>query len=134
MSYRESFSKFSEDKILWNHNVIVYKRLAAVNLGSYWHPDVPRNDWESFLRLIAGHRVGHLPSVAAAWSQHGTNETQRPGINKYLNNFELLKIVYNFIKPVFSESYSSEWYQKCFGLKPRALVLVLLRTKMLRAG
>jgi glycosyltransferase involved in cell wall biosynthesis len=83
--------RYSKDEISWNHNSIFYKRSNAVQLGFYWHESIPRNDWESFLRLIVNNRVGRINNISAAWTQHEFNETKRTDIKKYLNNYSLIK-------------------------------------------
>ncbi len=84
------FSRYAGGKVLWNHNSIIYRRAPAVQIGFYWDPAIPRNDWESFLRLIVGAKVGFLPRVVAAWVQHAANETRRLDIEKYTRNFALI--------------------------------------------
>jgi glycosyltransferase involved in cell wall biosynthesis len=88
--------RYSNDKIYWNHNSIIYKRVNALLVGFYWDEYIPRNDWESFLRLIVNNRVGYINNIAAAWTQHESNETRRIDIKKYLNNYALIKIVSEF--------------------------------------
>ncbi len=96
MSGEDFLIRYSKGQTFWNHNSIVYKRDKAVSLGFYWDDSVPRNDWESFLRLIITGRVGYVDSISAAWVQHGSNETRRLDLKKYLNNFALIKGVSSF--------------------------------------
>jgi hypothetical protein len=96
MSDQEFFSAYSTDKILWNHNSIIYRRDEAVKIGFYLDAMIPRNDWESFLRLIVGRKVAYLNQIAAAWVQHDSNETRRLDIEKYLNNYTLIRGVADF--------------------------------------
>ena len=91
MEANDFLLRYSTDKIFWNHNSIIYKRSNAMQLGFYFDAMVPRNDWESFLRLIINHRVGFIENISAAWVQHESNETRRVDINKYLNNFSLIR-------------------------------------------
>lgn len=90
------FRAYAANKIFWNHNSIIYRRPEAIRLGFYWDTKVKRNDWESFLRLIVGHKVGYIASIAAAWVQHEANETKRLDLAKYLNNFVLIEGVSRF--------------------------------------
>ena len=101
MSDEEFFELYANDQIVWNHSSIIYHRNSALALGFYWHETLPRNDWESFLRLIVGNKVGFLNRISAAWVQHGSNETRRLDINKYLKNFELKQELLATIK-IFS--------------------------------
>ncbi len=123
------FKKFAEDKIYWNHNTIVYKRELALGLGFYWDPETPKNDWESFLRLIVGHRVGHLPIIAAAWVQHGRNETQRPDIKKYLTNFVLISKVAEFANPTLGNSFVDSWYKKMLWIKTKSSSIAYIKNR-----
>lgn len=91
MSAEDFLIRYSREEIAWNHNSILYKRPQALRIGFYWDEQVPRNDWESFLRLIINHHVGHIPNISAAWTQHEANETRRLDIRKYLNNYALIK-------------------------------------------
>jgi glycosyltransferase involved in cell wall biosynthesis len=93
MSDQDFLMRFARGGILWNHNAILYRRADALRKGCYWHPTLPRNDWESFLRIVIGAQVGHVPRVSAAWVQHGANETRRLDMRKYLNNFRLIDSV-----------------------------------------
>lgn len=87
---------YAEDNIRWNHSTIMYRRFDAIRLGFYWHHTKPRNDWESFLRLVVGRKVAYLGLNAAAWVHHGANETRRLDRKKYINNFKLIDNVYFF--------------------------------------
>lgn len=91
MEANDFLLRYSVDGIFWNHNSILYRRSNAMRLGFYWDEIVPRNDWESFLRLIMNNRVGFIENISAAWVQHESNETRRADIKKYLNNFALIK-------------------------------------------
>ena len=91
MSGEDFMMRYSSEKTYWNHNSILYKRENAVRLGFYWDEHVPRNDWESFLRLIINNHVGYIKNISAAWVQHESNETRRLDIKKYLNNYALIK-------------------------------------------
>ncbi len=96
MDGEDFLMRYSRDEIYWNHNSIIYNRASAMRIGFYWDSNVPRNDWESFLRLIINNHVGHVKSIAAAWTQHEFNETRRLDIKKYLNNFALIKGISEF--------------------------------------
>jgi glycosyltransferase involved in cell wall biosynthesis len=122
ISDRKFYSLFAANEIIWNHNTIIYKRKPAVELGFYWHSDILRNDWESFLRLIAGHKVGYLSSVEAAWVQHSNNETRRPDVNKYLNNYLMIKGVSLYARSHFEQAFVDRWYQQMILTKTKTSV------------
>jgi glycosyltransferase involved in cell wall biosynthesis len=126
---KEFFSRFAKDKILWNHNTILYRRKLALEIGFYWHPETPRNDWESFLRIIVGKHVGYVPFVAAAWVQHGRNETQRPDLTKYLQNFVLVKGVADYAAPILGVDFSDHWYKEMLWSKTRSSSIGYLKNR-----
>lgn len=86
----EFLDLYAAERIVWNHNSILYDRHLATQIGCYWDETVLRDDWESFLRMIVGWRVARLDRVVAAWVQHGANETRRLDMTKYLTNFTLI--------------------------------------------
>lgn len=101
--------KYADGRIKWNHNTIFYRRRQAVDLGFYWDPEIPRNDWESFLRLVIGGKVAYLPMTAAAWSQHENNETKRADITKYLRNLVLVEGVASAMQSRFDWRFVNRW-------------------------
>jgi len=115
MASADFLSRFASGQIYWNHNAIVYRRADALEHGCYWHPTEPRNDWESFLRIVAVGKVGHVPLVAAAWVQHGANETRRLDMAKYLNNFRLIDGVARFAQAHgHGAGFVSAWRTRMF--------------------
>lgn len=122
ISDRSFYQAFSRNQITWNHNAIIYKRNPAIELGFYWHNSVPRNDWESFLRLIAGHKVAYLPSVVAAWVQHSNNETRRSDINKYMNNYALLRGLAAHASQFFDKEFVDQWHKQMIWMKTKSSV------------
>lgn len=90
MEGNDFVTRYARGDILWNHNCILYRRHEAIRIGFYWDEHRQRNDWESFLRLVINKKVGHVDTVAAAWVQHGANETKRIDSDKYLNNYVLI--------------------------------------------
>lgn len=120
MSDHFFYSTFAEGKITWNHNTIIYKRQPAIELGFYWDPIIPRNDWESFLRLIAGHKVGYLPDIQAAWVQHDCNETGRLDTDKYLTNYALIEGIASYAQQYFEKNYIRKWQNKMIWFKTKS--------------
>ena len=115
ISCYEFFDLFATNKITWNHCSILYKRTNAINIGFYWNEISSRNDWESFLRLIVNNNVSFLNQISAAWTQHSNNETKKTSLQKYLNNFELIKGVSLFsINNGMSEKFINNWTNKMF--------------------
>lgn len=126
---KDFFLRFAKNQILWNHNTILYRRKLALEIGFYWHPEILRNDWESFLKMIVNTRVGYVPLVAAAWVQHGRNETQRPDLTKYLQNFVLVKGVANYAAPILGVEFTDLWYQEMLWLKTRSSSIGYLKNR-----
>ena len=129
MSDYSFYSAFADNKILWNHNTILYKRDLALTVGFYWDPVLPRNDWESFLRLIAGHKVGYLSDIQAAWVHHGRNETKRLDINKYLNNYVLINQIALHAEDYFDKTFLDRWRKKMILLKTKGSAIGYLMNR-----
>lgn len=133
MGDEEFYRAYASNEILWNHNSIIYQRAEAIRLGFYWDPRVPRNDWESFLRLIVSHKVGYLGNIASAWVQHDSNETRRLDIKKYMNNFVLIKGICDFSRNAgMSPSFISDWYEKMVLKSTRSSCIGYIRNKDFR--
>lgn len=98
MDGNDFISRFAHGDVEWNHNSIIYRRADAVSIGFYWDADGARNDWESFLRLVVNRKVAYVKCVAAAWVQHGGNETRRLDPSKYLRNYALIEGVGEYAK------------------------------------
>lgn len=127
------YRAYAAGEISWNHNSIVYRRTEAIRIGFYWDEKIPRNDWESFLRLIAGHKAGYLPTIAAAWTQHDANETRRLDINKYLNNFVLIDAVRDFARGRGMVSdFLDDWHQRMRYRSTRGSCVGYLRNRDFR--
>ena len=68
-----------------SHQTILYNRQEAMKLGFYRY-DIASADWESFLRLVQGHHLGHLPETVSVWRKHGGNETRHITLENILKN------------------------------------------------
>jgi glycosyltransferase involved in cell wall biosynthesis len=130
MSGEDFMMRYSKEEISFNHNSILYKRLNAIQIGFYWDEYEPRNDWESFLRLIINNRVGYLKNISAAWTQHESNETRRIDIKKYLNNFLLIKGIANYAKKNgFDEALLDRWIRNMLYRSTRGSCIGYIRNK-----
>jgi glycosyltransferase involved in cell wall biosynthesis len=128
MDCQEFLMRYSHGGIYWNHSSILYKRNSAVRLGFYWDEIVPRNDWESFLRLIINQRVGYVRNIAAAWTQHGSNETRRADLQKYLTNFRLIRGIAVFaIDNQLSENFVDQWSRNMLYILARESCISYIR-------
>lgn len=130
IEWKEFFMRFSLDHVRWNHNSILYKRAEAVNMGFYWDEKIPRNDWESFLRLVINHRVGYIENIAAAWSQHDSNETKRLYQSKYLNNYLLIDgIAQLCLDKGIDHAWVRKWKDNMYFLKTKGACIAYVRNR-----
>jgi glycosyltransferase involved in cell wall biosynthesis len=122
--------RYADDRIVWNHNSIVYDRQLAMRVGCYWQEDALRNDWESFLRMTIGRKVAHLDCVVAAWVQHGANETRRLDLTKYLNNFTLIDGVADYaIGAGVARDFVARWRERMVAGSARSSAIAYLRAR-----
>jgi glycosyltransferase involved in cell wall biosynthesis len=122
--------RYAHDRIVWNHNSIVYDRHLAMRVGCYWQEDALRNDWESFLRMAIGCKVAYLDCVVAAWVQHGANETRRLDLTKYLNNFTLIDGVADYaIGQGMTPDFVSHWQERMIAGSARSSAIAYIRAR-----
>lgn len=122
--------RYADDRIMWNHNSIVYNRHRAMELGCYWEEGTPRNDWESFLRMIIGQKVARLDCVVAAWVQHSANETRRLDLTKYLNNFILINGVAEHARNQGTEqAFIQRWRKRMIAKSARSSSIAYIRAR-----
>jgi len=130
MEWQEFFMEFSKDHVRWNHNSILYRRRDAVKIGFYWDEKIPRNDWESFLRLVINHRVGYVENIAAAWSLHDSNETKRLDQAKYLNNYLLIDgIAQLCLDKGIDHAWVRKWKDNMYFLKTKGACIAYVRNR-----
>ena len=135
MSDEDFLMLFCFDKTSWNHSSIVYQRGRAIDLGFYWDESIPRNDWESFLRLIIGKRVGHVTNVSSAWVLHEANETRKLDIGKYLNNFALIDGVTAFaVKSGLNAMRMQKWRRQMLFRSARGSCIAYVRNRDFRGA
>ena len=96
MTTDEFLNHYALGRVRWNHNAILYKREVAKSIGFYWDPEIPMNDWESFLRLSCHGTILYDSKHVAAWVQHTNNLTRITDIKKYKNNFLLIDGLINY--------------------------------------
>jgi len=133
MSDEYFFERYASGGVNWNHNSIIYRRVPAMDVGCYWHPTLPRNDWESFLRLIVGSPVGFLPRTVAAWVQHGNNETSRLDLDKYVRNFTLIDEIATFAKQNgMNSAFVASWRRKMQYKSTKSSCIAYLRRSDIR--
>ena len=122
--------RYADDRIVWNHNSIVYDRQRALQVGCYWQEGALRNDWESFLRMTIGHKVAYLDRVVAAWVQHGANETRRLDLTKYLNNFTMIDGVAAYARGAgMAPDFVAQWRERMVAGSARSSSIAYLRAR-----
>ncbi len=96
-----------------SHQTILYDRRAAMDLDFYRH-DIVSADWESFLRLVQGQRLGHLPETVSVWRKHGGNETRHITLENILKNRLFIEEPYHFAQKRghFSQKELALWREK----------------------
>lgn len=130
MSDTDFLDRFADDRIVWNHNSIVFDRHRAMELGCYWEEGVPRNDWESFFRLVMGRKVAFLNGVVAAWVQHGANETKNADLTKYQDNFPMIDGVAAHAAAVgLAPHFISSWRDRVMAGSTRASMVAYIRAR-----
>jgi hypothetical protein len=130
MTDMDFLDRYADDRIVWNHNSIVYDRHLAMRVGCYWEEGALRNDWESFLRMTIGRKVARLDCVAAAWVQHGANETRRLDLTKYLNNFTLIDGVADYAsRQGMAPDFVSHWQERMIAGSARSSAIAYLRAR-----
>ena len=94
----EFLDLYADNKILWNHNTIIYKKELAINADFFWNSNLNkgRNDWESFLRLVVNNKVGFIDTDVAAWTQHQSNNTKKSSLSKYLSNHTIIDSLHDY--------------------------------------
>jgi len=68
------------------HMTCVFRRDAAIREGCY-REDILSTDFESFYRLMLGHKVGFVNEVAGLWRQHDRNISKTCSYRSYADNF-----------------------------------------------
>lgn len=72
------------------HLTVLYRRETALALNIY-DLNVLSVDFDAFYRMILGHKIGFVDSVAGLWRQHGKNTSQRYDYEALLGNFAALR-------------------------------------------
>jgi glycosyltransferase involved in cell wall biosynthesis len=130
MSDVEFLDRFADSRIVWNHNSIVFDRHRAMEFGCYWEEGVPRNDWESFFRLVMGRKVAFLDGVVAAWVQHGANETKNADLAKYRENFPMIDGVAAHAAAVgLNAGFIRSWRDRVKASTTRASMVAYIRAR-----
>jgi hypothetical protein len=65
------------------------RRDAATRIGFYRY-DILSSDFESYYRLMIGHKIGFVDEIAALWRQHARNASKTGSYEAYRENFKAL--------------------------------------------
>ncbi len=74
---------------------VVHDRHRAMEVG-FFKKNIISTDWEGFLKLIIGHRIGFMNRYAGVWRRHGGNETMKINLERFLSNVEYIESPYRF--------------------------------------
>ncbi len=104
---------------------VVHDRLYAMEIG-FFEKDIRSADWEGFLKLIIGKKVGFINRFVGVWRRHGMNYTLSQDLDKILSNVECIDAPYRFAlsKQSFSQDVLDLWRRR---MLKRYFVQVLLR-------
>ena len=104
---------------------VVHDRPYAMEMG-FFEKSVRSVDWEGFLKLIIGKKVGFVNQFVAVWRKHGMNYTLNQDLDKILSNVEYIDSPYRFAlsKQAFPQDILDLWRRR---MLKRYFVQVLLR-------
>lgn len=104
---------------------VVHDRPYAMEMG-FFEKSVRSVDWEGFLKLIIGKKIGFVNQFVAVWRRHGMNYTLNQDLDKILSNVEYIDSPYRFalLKQAFPQDILDLWRRR---MLKRYFVQVLLR-------
>ncbi len=92
------------------HFTMLYDRKYALQIG-YFDKDIISSDWESFLRLILGKKVGFINEPIGVWRRHGNNCTRSLDAKVTMANLEYIDGPYEFciLNNIFEKKKIERW-------------------------
>lgn len=104
---------------------VVHDRRYAMEIG-FFEQDIRSADWEGFLKLILGRKVGFINRFVGVWRRHGMNYTLSQDLDKILSNVECIEGPYRFAlsKQAFPQDILDLWRRR---MLKRYFVQVLIR-------
>ena len=104
---------------------VLHDRLYAMEIG-FFEKNIRSTDWEGFLKLIIGKKVGFVNRFVGVWRRHGMNYTLNQDLDKILSNVEYIDSPYRFAlsRNAFPGDVLDLWRRR---MLKRYFVQVLLR-------
>ena len=98
------------------HMTCLFRRPAAINADCYRH-DILSSDFESFYRLMLGHKIAFLDEVAGLWRQHANNTSRTAGHLALVRNFRAFVGPYKYARSlgILSRSELKRWLHGCIA-------------------
>ncbi len=95
------------------HLACVYDRQKAIDLDFYSN-DVVSSDWESLLKIVHGHKIGHITSSVGVLTRHTNNYTKETNINQLKKADSYIFNLYYFAldKGQIEKSLVDRWLKK----------------------
>jgi hypothetical protein len=97
-----------EPKFFWGipGRVFQIRCTSRASIAAYWPSsltsiaDILSSDFESFYRLMPGHKVGVLNEIAGLWRQHPANTSHNASHRDVVKNLDLFKSTYTHARSV----------------------------------
>lgn len=104
---------------------VLHDRPYAMETG-FFEKNIRSLDWEGFLKLIIGKKVGFINQFVGVWRRHGMNDTLNQDLDKILSNVEYIESPYRFAmsRKAFPKDALDLWRRR---MLKRYFVQVLLR-------
>jgi glycosyltransferase involved in cell wall biosynthesis len=104
---------------------VVHDRPYAMEIG-FFEKSIRSVDWEGFLKLMIGKKIGFVNQSVGVWRRHGMNYTLNQDLDKILSNVEYIDSPYRFAlsRKIFPEDALDLWRRR---MLKRYFVQVLLR-------
>ena len=99
------------------HLSCLYRRDRAVDLHFY-REDILSSDFESFYRLMLGHKVGVLNEIAGLWRQHKNNASKSILYRDVARNLRMFKRTYAYARKlrIFPKAVLNQWLSDALAL------------------
>jgi glycosyltransferase involved in cell wall biosynthesis len=107
---------------------VVHDRRYAMEIG-FFNKNICSADWEGFLRLMIGKKVGFVNQSVGVWRKHGMNNTLNQDLDKILSNVDYIDSPYRFalLRKAFPEKVLDLWRRR---MLKRYFVQVLLKASI----
>jgi hypothetical protein len=99
------------------HLSCLYRRDRAIDLHFY-REDILSSDFESFYRLMLGHKVGVLNEISGLWRQHTNNVSNSIRYRDVARNLRMFKGMYAYARTlrIFPDAVLNRWLSDALAL------------------